>query len=389
MRNKTIKLPLLMIILFMIICISGCSNSHDKYASRVEAIFYLEGGSCQNTNGKMAYLYDFKDDESEILIVDPNVLEKDEKKQITKVGYTLEGWYQERVESDNGIEYKNKWDFSKNKMSKAGVTLYAKWVLNHQYSYELYYKNNNNEDVLLDSYVVNQGEKFSEILLDNKTVPGYTSLGYLDENGNEWDENFVHPGGDSDVAIKIYLNLIEGEHQIVKTASDFNKAISTGKESIYICNDIDMKGKEICFEKYSGTILGNGHKIYNFKIKYDSSKSSLKGEINDLTSSKDHLYISLFFELENTYIKDLIFDEIKVDVKTSLSTVKKIVFAPLTIKSSNLKLENVKISGSITYTKIPDECGIEAILDNFYYISENETIDELSSVEIIDKSNVK
>lgn len=371
------------------------SNKDDKYASRVEAIFYLEGGSCQNTNEKMAYLYDFED-ESEILIVDPNVLEKDEKKQVTKVGYTLEGWYQEKVESDDGIEYKNKWDFSKDKMTKDGVTLYAKWVLEHQYSYELYYKNDNNEDVLLDSYKVSAGDKFLDILLDKTTVPGYTSLGYLDENGNEWDEEFVHPGGDSDVAIKIYLNLIEGEYEIVKTASEFKKAISSGKKNIYICNDIDMKGKEISFEKYSGkenedgeieynTILGNGHKIYNFKIQYDSSKSSLKGEINDLTSSKDHLYISLFFELSNTYIKDLTFDEIKIDVKTSLSTVKKIIFAPLSIKSTNLKLENFKMNGSITYTKIPDECSVEVKLNEFSYVSENETIDELSKVEVIEE----
>lgn len=374
------------------------SNKDDKYPSRVEATFYLEGGSCQNTNGKMSYLYDFKD-ESAMYIADPNTLEKDEKKQVTKVGYTLEGWYQDKIETSNGVEYKNKWDFSKNKMTKDGVTLYAKWVLNHQYSYELYYKNKNNEDVLLDKYTVNKGEKFSEILLDNKTVDGYTSLGYLDEDGNEWDENFTHPGGDTDVAVKIYLNLIEGEHIIVKTASELNKALSTGKQSIYICNDIDMKGKEICFEKYSGTvdketgeikyntILGNGHKIYNFKIKYDSTKSSLKGEINDLNASKDHLYISLFFELNNTYIKDLTFEEIKIEVNTQLKMTKKIVIAPLAIKSNGLKLENVKINGTIAYNKVPDECSVEAILDNFCYVSENGFIDELSKTEIIDITN--
>lgn len=370
------------------------NNKDDKYPSRVVATFYLEGGSCQNTNEKMSYLYDFED-KSEILIADPNVLETDERKQVTKVGYTLEGWYQDKVESDDGIEYKNKWDFSKNKMTKDGITLYAKWVLNHQYSYELYYKNDKNEDVLLDSYKVSAGDKFLDILLDKTTVPGYTSLGYLDEDGNEWDENFVHPGGDSDVAIKIYLNLIEGEYEIVKTASEYRKAISSGKKNIYICNDIDMKGKEISFEKYSGTnedgkieyntILGNGYKIYNFKIQYDSTKSGLKGEINDLTSSKDHLYISLFFELSYTYIKDLTFDEIKVDVKTTLSTIKKIVFSPLSIKSTNLKLENVKINGDITYTKIPDECSVEAKLNEFSYVSENETIDELSKVDIIEE----
>lgn len=373
-------------------------SKDDNYPSRVEAIFYLEGGSCQNTNEKMAYLYDFKD-QSEILIIDPNDLEKDEKKQVTKVGYTLEGWYQDKIETENGIVYKNKWDFSKNKMNKDGITLYAKWVLNHQYSYELYYKNENNEDVLLDSYKVNQGDKFLEILLNKKTVPGYTSLGYLDEYGNEWDDNFVHPGGDKDLAIKIYLNLIKGEYEIVKTSSDFTKAISTGKKDIYICNDINMKGKEICFEKFSGskdektgeikykTILGNGFKIYNFKVKYDSTRNGLKGELNNTSSPKDHLYISLFFELNYVYMKDLMFDEITIDVKTSLSTIKKIIIAPLAIQSEDLHLENIKINGSIIYTKIPNECSIEAIIDKFCYVSSNEVIDELSKVEIINNVN--
>ncbi len=365
------------------------SNKDDKYASKGKVTFNLEGGSCLNTNGRMYYYYDFSNGELEMKIYDPNVLETDANKQVTKVGYSIEGWYQNKTELPDGtIEYTNKWDFAKDKITIDGVELYAKWVKNYQYSYELYYYDEANNEVLLDKYNVKKGEVFSAKVLKNKTVEGYTSLGYMDENGNDWNENFTHPGGDEDVAVKIYLKLIKGEYEVVKNATKFTSALSL-KKNIYLFNDIDMKGKKICFDSYSGIILGNGHKIYNFKIDYDASRSNLKPSLEDYddpTAVKDHLYISLFFSLKDTTISNLILDEIKIEVKVTADQVHKIIIAPLAIEAINLQLENVQIKGTIDYVKVLSDYEIVATLDNFYYTSKDVVKDDKSTTSITDKT---
>jgi len=348
-----------------------------------KAVFYLEGGTCKNSKDRVSYIYQFNGSVIDMLIVDPNVLETDEKDMISKNGYHIEGWYQSKnVLADGTVDYTDKWDFSKDRMNINGVTLYAKWEENRIYTYELYYRNENNEEVFLDKYEVEEGEKFSDIFLDNKKVEGYTSLGYLDENGEEWDKNFTHPGGDNDLAVKLYLNLVEGEYTVVKTAREFTSAL-TRNEDIYLCNDIDMDGKKLCYEKYSGKILGNGHTISNFEIDYDSTRNGLKGELDDLNGTSNHLYISLFFELNDATLIDLSFEDFVIDVDTSFNMIKYIIIAPLAITSSNATLDNVKLSGNITFTKTPS-CEIEVIFDDFFYNKgENVTVGESSSAILV------
>ena len=316
------------------------------------------------------------------LIIDPNVLEEDPKDQILKNGYHIEGWYQTKTENPDGtVTYSDKWDFAKDKMTIDGVTLYAKWEINRLYTYELYYYDQNNNEVFLDSYEVKEGEKFYDLFMDNKEVKGYTSLGYLDQEGNKWDDNFTHPGGDSDLAIKVYLNLIEGEFTIVKTKRQFKTAL-TRNENIYLLNDIDFDGDEMCFDSYSGTIIGNNHKVSNFEIDYDTSRNGLQGSLDDLKGSSDHLYISLFFELKDSTIKDITFDNILIDVNTNYSQIKYLVIAPLAITTSNTTLENVKLTGKITYTKTPNSEN-EIILNDFFYSKgENVIVDSNSNATI-------
>lgn len=360
-----------------------------SYAEKgtAKAVFYLEGGSCQNSKNKVTYLYDFDGTKDSILIVDPNVLIKNPQDQIIKNGYHIEGWYQTKQENADGtVEYKDKWDFSTDQMSLDGVTLYAKWEVNKSYTYELYYKNAQGEDVFLDKYEVKEGEKFSDLFIKNKEVDGYTSLGYLDESGNAWNEEFTHPGGDSDLAIKLYLNLIEGEYTVVKTARQFKTAI-TRSENIYLLNDIDLNNEAICYGTYSGIIMGNGFKVKNFEIDYDSTKNGLKGSLDDINGSEDHLYISLFFELKDALLKDVAFEGIKIRVNTDFSNIKYMIIAPLAIEAENVTLENVTFSGTIEYKKLP-ECELSAQLDSFWYkdaggnsVDENTIIDISNTTE--------
>lgn len=346
------------------------------------AVFYLEGGLCQNTKDRISYLYDFDGTKDSTLIIDPNVLETNPLDQIVKNGYHIEGWYQTKTVNDDGtIEYSNKWDFNKDKMTLDGVTLYAKWEINRIYTYELYYIDKYGKEVHLDGYEVKEGDKFKDVFLDKKEVDGYTSLGYLDENGNPWNTSFTHPGGDEDLAIKVYLNLIEGEYTTVKNRRQFTSAISKNA-NIYLLNDIDLDGYELCFDTYTGIILGNGHKLSNFEVDYDSTKSGLKESLDGESTIRDHLYISLFFELKDAVIKDLTLENITIDVNTTYSQIKKLIVAPLAIKASNTTLKNVNITGGIVLTKTPD-CEIEVIYDDFWYLaSDDVSVDSNSSVTI-------
>ena len=345
-----------------------------------KAVFYLEGGVCQNSFEKVSYLYNFNGTVTDMLIMDPNVLETNPNDMIQKSGYHIEGWYQtKKTNPDGSVEYFDKWDFATSRMTIDGVTLYAKWEENRTYKYELYYKDVDGNDCYLDGYECKEGAKFSDTLIRNKTVKGYTTLGYLDEFGNPWNNNFKHPGGDADLTIKVYLDLIEGEYTVVKTARQFKNALSRN-QNIYLFNDIDYDEDEINFESYSGTILGNGYTISNFTISYDDSRTGLKGELDDLTGASNHLYVSLFFKLENAVIKDITFKDAIVDIDTRNSQIKYLVFAPLAVTLNNTVLENVNFTGTFDITRIP-ECEKIIITDKFCY-------QELENVEISESSTL-
>ena len=96
-----------------------------------------------------------------------------------------------------------------------------------------------------------------------------------------------------------------------------------------------------------------------------------------MNGTLNHLYISLFFELKDATIKDVTFTDMIIDVNTSYSKIKYIVIAPLAITSSNVKLENVNIEGSISFRKTP-ECEITVVNDKFCYRDDN--------VEIVNSS---
>lgn len=68
-------------------------------------------------------------------------------------------------------------------MTKEGVHLYAKWVKQIKYSFELYYKDENNKDVLIKSYGANQNATFGSVYIDRaaaKAYPGHTFINFSD-----------------------------------------------------------------------------------------------------------------------------------------------------------------------------------------------------------------
>ncbi len=360
------------------------------YASTgsARAIFHLEGGTCKNSYSKISYVYNFNGTFLDTLIFDPNEIEENDNDKVKMSGYHIEGWYRTKTTNDDGsVTYSDKWDFSNDRMTIDGVELYAKWEENRTYKYELYYKDEvTGEDIYLDGVVVKEGSKFDDILLKNKTVKGYTSLGYLDEQGNPWNSNFTHPGGDADLTIKVYLNLVKGEYTVVRNARQFKNAISRN-QNVYLMNDIDFDGDELVFNSYSGLIEGNGYTISNFEIDYNDQKSGLKGDLDDPSSPANFLYVSLFFELKDATIKNINFSDVIVDISTRNPQIKNIVFAALAIKTENTTISNVTFTGEFKISQAP-ECEKEIILDKFYYKDyENVEVSEDSNVSITNKSN--
>ena len=321
----------------------------------INAIFYLEGGICGNTHERILHSYDFKG-KKEMKIYDHN---KVVEGNITKAGYHIEGWYQNKEVVDGETIYTNKWDFTNDKMTRAGVTLYAKWEENIVYSYNVCYYDAEGNRKVIGSYNVQAGDTFDDYLNYYKKVSGYTALGYLDSEGNKWDESFKHPGGEESLAIDVYLDLMEGSYQIISTFAELKK---NKTKNIYLASDIDLEGESFNFGKYKNTFLGNNHKISNFTVNYDASRNGLVADVTGEDSSQSYLYISIFTELDKAQIKNVTFENVLYDVNTTYSKTKGIVVAPLTSVANDSVIENVKVTGKYTITKTPE--GVEPLFIN-------------------------
>ena len=305
------------------------------------ATFYLEGGICQNNTERVMYAYSLETEDDLVYIADPNVLQAND---ITRVGYYIEGWYQ--VKNTDGT-YSDRWDFANDKMNKDGVTLYANWVKNIKHTYDLCYKDSNNEPVVVYSYSVQEGDVFKDLLGKANSRKGYTALpGFYKEDGTLWDETFTHPGGEEDTSIKVFVNYLEGEYELVSTAKEFKKALNKG---IYLLNDIDLNGEEINFNDYKDKhINGNGHTVSNFVISCDPT--NLYANLNDEGSNWTNLYCGLFRQIENSTIENINFTNASLVVDTNYSKTTSIVVSPFasSIKNSTIKDVNFECDLKVT-----------------------------------------
>lgn len=378
MKRKT---KLLVIGLYLLLPFSLFSCKKEEASEKIRAEFYLEGGSCQNNTEKITYLYNLGERE-ETYIADPNVLKKND---ISRDGYTLKGWYQTKTIVGADVTYSNPWDFNQDKMTKDGVKLYAYWVRDVVYSYELYYKDGDT-DVLLGSYAVEQGEHFDDYLNYANKRTGYTSLGYYDETGEEWDEAFTHPGGEIDKAVKVYTKYIPGDYGIVRSLSDLRKYKN---KNIYLMNDLDLEGAAFNFGDYNKIFEGNGYTIRNFSINYNPKRDGLVSSLEDPSSAKNNLYIGLFGHLTNAKIRNVAFENVTLDVNTNNSLIQNIFIGTLCVNAVNSEIENVKFKGDFTINeKTLSKFTIEGVTDSLCYRKDTNTrIDDASAVEVTYKDN--
>ena len=352
MQKRLMRYFLLCVFLAcVLVALAGCGNGSRDFEGKVKVIYYLEGGIYQNCEQPIIQFYAFDEDEGN-LIVDPSTLSG---QAILRSGYTLEGWYTEKTGEGDGASYSGKWDFESDTVPSDGITLYAKWKKNITYTYQICYKDEQDQTVhTLGSYEVSEGDTFNTYYATfyGSKRYGYTALeGIYDENDQPWDPSFKHPGGEVDTAVQVFLHYIEGEYALVDTAREL---LANKNKNIYLTADIDFEGQAFSgFGSYKGDIRGNGFAIKNFTLSYDSSKSGLISD-SDLSTEGGLLCISLFSSLKGATVSDLTFADFTVDIKAGYPGTKMIFVAPLAMKIENSTLTGVAISGmTVTLSQLP------------------------------------
>lgn len=351
--------------LISIIFLSGCKPKQDK-PTGIEVIYDLNGGIFQNCTLPIRQYYNYTDNAKHI-IMDPETLVED---VIQKSGYILEGWYTDQ-------EFTRKWDFENDEITVDGLTLYAKWEKEIKYTYNVcYVDEKTGQTVIINTYNVEEGQKFEDYRRYAEKRSGYTPLRFYKENGEDWDFEFTHPGGDTDLAINVYVEYIEGEYMLVSTKEEFIIAVDKG-ENIYLLNDIDLENSIIEFGDFSNQVFtGRGFTVSNFKVvKTISYPQHL--EIDHTDESKNSAYVSLFGNVSNSVIENVTFENVQFEISVSPARTYRIYLAPLTTSSENSKLVNVTVNATYKCIQLPngfDEKENFKIYADKYITSFEETI---------------
>ena len=390
MQKKAI-VCLVLCLVCLLAALTGCSDSDRNFDDKVKVIYHLEGGIYQNCEQPIIQYYDFGEDTSN-LIVDPSSLSG---QAITRVGYTLEGWYTQKTGEGDNVSYEGKWDFETDKVTSSGITLYARWKKNIIYTYEVCYRDENDQSIhSLGSYEVNEGDTFNDYYASyfgNKRY-GYTVLdGLYTESDEPWDKSFTHPGGEVDTAVRVFLHYIEGDFVIVDSP---RKLLTNKNANLYLTCDIDFEGEAFSgFGDYKGIIKGNGFTIKNFTLSYDNSKNGLIAD-SDLSTEGGILCISLFHSLKGATVTDLNVSDFTIDIKAGYPGTKLILIAPIAMKMENSTLTNIAITNAIvTCSQLPTGFDKESSLivledEAVYFIPAGDTSEVTNvTVNMLDKTN--
>lgn len=372
----------------------GCGSETEflDRESAVKVVFKLEGGEYQNSPADLVYYYAFKKGTTN-LIKDPAAEKETDKfnsSTVKRDDYYLDGWYRTRVEIEDGttedgkpkykVEYDNKWDFKTDRVDDDGVQLYACWVKLIHYTYGVYYINENGEEVMLGSkrYIVDAGDKFNDRLDYASKREGWSPTGYFQdpECTIPWDEDFVHPGGDVNTEIKVYVGYEEGEFVEVSTASEL---VANRWRDIKLTNDIDMSTlTEDEKKKFAGSFFGygrifdgNGYAVKNLDMTYSVGRDDLLDGFDIDESGNFILGISLFGVSSGAKVRNVRFENVSVNVDLGggAGYIQRVILAPLFLKAENATLTNVHFDG--TYT-VSDKISQDFIENKFDVVTDSD-----------------
>ncbi len=326
------------------VLLSGCAGSNDPTEGKYVVTFEVNGGilsyGTSSTDGRVNFAYHpgtYVKDPTEF----PNY-------SIYRNGYDFTGWYTSAECNPN-----EKWDFSQT-IDTEKLTLYAGWEVAINYTFSVSYTDGTNTEVL-GSYKVSAGTAFEDWRNFADKRAGYTAYGYYSdpECTIPWDFATVHPGGDSDLDVPVYVNYIEGEWELVEDFYQLSSALKGG-ENVYLLNDIDCGGEALYVSSpYGGILEGNGYKISNLTVES-------KGTTFNPT-------LAIFKELsEGAAIRSVSFEEVEyvLNVNTEIPNLNVKAAALALSLGSGVTVTDVSISGALTTNYSGELSCLEKV---FYY----------------------
>lgn len=326
--KKRILILLALTIAVLLLTAVGCRNNESDLEGKYIATFELNGGtleyktSSSNTRVNFAYY-------PNTYILDPAEIPG---YKLYRTDYDFTGWYT----SENCLP-EEKWDFKNTPFTKETLTLYAGWEKSIHHSFTLYYTDENDELITLNSYRVDAGEKFSDWRGYAKTRTGYTSIGFFTDKEltTPWDSNYAHPGGDVDTDIPVYVSYIVGDWQLVSNYAQFTSALDSNK-NIYLTDNIDGAGAKFANKNYTGHLEGNGYTISNLSVPKSGTLIISCTMFNTLGEGA---------KITNVNFADVKFTLTSVNAAAAESGVR---LAAIAKSANGATIQNVTVSGEVT-----------------------------------------
>jgi uncharacterized repeat protein (TIGR02543 family) len=320
-RKYLILLTLVAITLTLLL--SGCGRGGQSIEGMYGVTFEVNGGKLNigtTSTKQLKYAYD-----PGSYMIDPATFRN---YKISRPGYIFTGWYTSADCKEN-----ERWDFATQPLNVEALTLYAGWEKEIVYTYTVCYADGENIETL-GNYSVMAGEKFEDYRKHANKREGYTPTGYFVDAACQtpWDFETVHPGGDVDTDVCVYVDYIEGEWKLVDSYETLLAAINEG--NVYLTADIDCGGQELYFSgTYTRIFQGNGHKISNFTV--------------NKTGGALMPSCSIFQAIgENAQIRDVSFENVTFNFM-DVDRANKIKVAALAREASGGIVSNVSVTGKI------------------------------------------
>lgn len=389
MKKLIIRIIVAALAVATLSCLASCSQwktpyeKHDKEGYNVSVRFDAGDGTFSNSPDKV-YVVDLfrmedfaKNPDGNHLI--PLLAPDDSSRgtityKVSRTGYFLAGWYSHRelrfgengemlddfgnVTADpeaQGYVYSGKWDFENGLLEvdpdtnpsadKETLTLYAAWVP--------YYK--------FEAYVEGESEPYETVADLSLTIPkwengrmnmkganlperaGYTFDGaYSDPECTQPITSEIFGAVDYETGtsltpyVKIYTKWREGTWYKIETPEQFMANISSDGNYELFC-DIDYTGRTWpgAFTRtgFSGTIIGNGHKITGISVNQTNNKDMKGGIFSTISGAAK--------------ISDLTFENITYNIMSG-SLMNGVAFGALTSSiEDGAQITNVAVSGTL------------------------------------------
>ena len=391
MKKLIIRIIVAALAVATLSCLASCSQWNSPYENYGKEGYNVsvrfDAGKGVFTNTPNVFVVDlFKMDDFEKnsagnyeipLIAPDNSARGNVVYKVSRTGYFLAGWYSQReLRFDNdgnmlddfgnittnpdeqGYVYSGKWDFETSRLEIDpasnptaeinSLTLYAAWV--PYYKFETYVAGESQPYSAKDNLLSLSLPEWKNGKMDMGTFPkrdGYTFDGaYSDPECTVPITSDIIGAYDEATAvtltptIKIYTKWREGTWYCIENQSQFTSNISATANYELLC-DLDFAGKSwpraFTNNGFSGTIVGNGHKITGISVN-QTDISNMRGGIFAVISS-------------TAKISDLTFENVTYNIQAG-SRLSGASFGTLASSiEEGAVLDNVSFSGTLNIYK--------------------------------------